>query len=85
MDDEVLFQRCRRALDMSQNQMAQALLLKSSRNVRRWEDGYQPVSGPAWVAVQYMLREHGDAALADEVATLIRDRLALTWRISEDE
>jgi len=85
MDEADLIKRCRRALGVSQRQLAQTLLLQSSRNIRRWEDGYQAVSGPAWVALRHILNEHGEHALADEVAQLIQERLARTWRISEEE
>jgi hypothetical protein len=49
-------------------------LIASDRNPRRWEDGTRPVSGPAWVALEYMLREAGEVALAEQVAEIIKQR-----------
>ena len=40
--------------------MARALLIAGSRNVRRWEDEHHPVSGPAWVALEMVLRGQGE-------------------------
>jgi hypothetical protein len=52
MTEAALFRRCHRALGLSLNEMAAALLIASDRNLRRWEDDTRPVSGPAWVALE---------------------------------
>jgi hypothetical protein len=74
MSEAALFKRCRKALGLSLNEMASALLIAGDRNIRRWEDEHHPVSGPAWVALEYMLREADETALADRVATVIEQR-----------
>jgi DNA-binding transcriptional regulator YiaG len=74
MSEAALFRRCRKALGLSLSAMARALLIASDRNPRRWEDGTRPVSGPAWVALEYMLREAGEGALADQVAEVVEQR-----------
>ena len=74
MTEAALFHRCRKALGLSLNEMARALLIASDRNPRRWEDGTRPISGPAWVALEYMLREAGEIALADQVAAVVQQR-----------
>lgn len=76
MNEGDLFTRCRRALGLSTNAMGRALLLQSDRNVRRWEDNAQAVSGPAWIAVQLMLRQAQEEALEREVAAMIAQRRA---------
>lgn len=50
----------RRSLGLTQTQLAALLRMGDSgkRQVRRWETGETPVSGPASVAIEYMLREH---------------------------
>ena len=79
--EATLFRRCRKALGLSLNEMARALLIASDRNPRRWEDGTRPVSGPAWVALEYMMREAGEIALADQVAeVVVRRRIASVQR-----
>lgn len=47
----------RRALGMSQHQLAEALRMGTDgkRAVRRWEAGDRPISGPASVAIEAML------------------------------
>ena len=48
----------RTQLGLSQQQLADALELSPDhgrRAVGRWEDGSKPVSGPAAVAIRYML------------------------------
>ena len=47
----------RRALDMSARDLADALRMGANgdREVRRWEDGEKPVSGPASVAIEALL------------------------------
>jgi hypothetical protein len=68
------FHRCRKALGLSTGEMARALLIAGDRNIRRWEDGHHPVSGPAWVALEGMLRGKGEIALADRVVAVIEQR-----------
>jgi DNA-binding transcriptional regulator YiaG len=74
MTEGALFHRCRKALGLSLNEMARALLIAGDRNLRRWEDGTRPISGPAWVAVEYMLREVREITLAEQVAAVIGQR-----------
>jgi hypothetical protein len=76
MTEAALFRRCRTALGLSLNQMAAELLIAGDRNLRRWEDGHHPVSGPAWVALSYMLRDAGETSLADQVAEVVQQRRA---------
>lgn len=77
MTEAVLFHRCRKALGLSLSAMARALLIAGDRNLRRWEDGTRPVSGPAWVALEYMLREANQMSLAEQVAALVQQRRAI--------
>jgi hypothetical protein len=42
--------------------------------IRRWKDGHHPVSGPAWVALEHLLRNHGETILADRVAEVVEQR-----------
>jgi len=49
MTEAALFKRCHKALGLSLNEMAAALLIAGDRNLRRWEDGHHPVSGPTWM------------------------------------
>lgn len=53
------FHNIRKALGLTQSQMAEALRMgpNGSRTIRRWETGEIPVSGPAQVAVEAMIRE----------------------------
>jgi DNA-binding transcriptional regulator YiaG len=74
MTEAALFRRCRQALGLSLSAIARQLLIASDRNPRRWEDGTRPVSGPAWVALEYMLREAGEIALAEQVAEVVEQR-----------
>jgi DNA-binding transcriptional regulator YiaG len=77
MQEAALFHRCRKALGLSQPGIARALLIASDRTIRRWEQGELTVAGPAWVALEYMLRDAGEIVLADQVAEVIeRRRLA---------
>ena len=76
MREAVLFHRCRKALGLSQPAIARALLLASDRTVRRWEQGELTVAGPAWVALEYLLREGDEIALADQVAQVVQQRRA---------
>ena len=63
-----------------------ALLIASDRNPRRWEDSTRPVSGPAWVALEYMLREAGESALAEQVAEIVEQRrIASAQRVAQTE
>lgn len=55
MDEAALFKRCRQQLELSVNDMARTLAMVNDRNLRRWEDGKTEVSGPAWVAIRFML------------------------------
>lgn len=63
----VLFRRCRHALGLSAAGMAKALRVADGRTVRRWEAGDRDVPGPAWVSLQFMLRQARENALAKEV------------------
>jgi len=74
MSEAALFRRSRKALGLSFSAMARALLIAGPRNLQRWEDGHHPVSGPAWIALEYMLREAGEIALADQVAEVVARR-----------
>lgn len=76
MTEPELFRRCRNALGLSQAEIADALLVASDRTVRRWEAGAIPIPGPAWVALRYMLTEHG-LPLSNEVDIVISQRRAL--------
>jgi DNA-binding transcriptional regulator YiaG len=84
MTEAALFRRCRKALGLSLNEMARALLIASDRNPRRWEDGTRPISGPAWVALEYMLRETGELDLADQVAEVVQQRRIASVECSGD-
>jgi DNA-binding transcriptional regulator YiaG len=72
--EAALFHRCRKALALSQPAMARALLIAQDRTIRRWEQDEQAISGPAWVALEMMLRGNGNAVLADRIATVIEQR-----------
>ena len=37
-------------------------------------NGHHPVSGPAWVALEHLLRNHGEIILADQVAGVVQQR-----------
>jgi DNA-binding transcriptional regulator YiaG len=74
MSEAALFHRCRRALELSQPAMARALLIAQDRTIRRWEQGEQAISGPAWVALEMMLRGNGNTVLADRIVTVIEQR-----------
>jgi DNA-binding transcriptional regulator YiaG len=74
MTEAALFHRCRRALGLSQPAIARALLIASDRTIRRWEQDELTVAGPAWVALEGILRGEGKAALADRVAEVIEQR-----------
>jgi DNA-binding transcriptional regulator YiaG len=71
---EALFHRCRKALGLSQPAIARALLIASDRTIGRWEQGELTVAGPAWVALEYLLRDSSEIALADRVAGVGRQR-----------
>lgn len=49
----------RQFLGLSQAELAEALRMgpNGERQVRRWEKGETPVSGPASVAIGYMVQE----------------------------
>ena len=74
MREAVLFQRCRKALGLTQPAIARALLIASDRTVRRWEQDELAVAGPAWVALAYLLRENNEMALANKVAEVVQQR-----------
>lgn len=54
-DRAAAFKAARKALGMSQREIAAALRVSDGRTVRRWEAGDRDVPGPAEVAVAYML------------------------------
>ena len=70
----VLFHRCRKALGLSQSAIARALVIASDRTIRRWEQNELTVAGPAWVALETMLRGAGETALAARVTEVIEQR-----------
>ena len=74
MREAALFHHCRKALGLSQPAIARALLIASDRTIRRWEQDELAVAGPAWVALEYLLRESAHLVLADKVAEVIRLR-----------
>jgi hypothetical protein len=63
LTEAALFQRCRKALELSQPAMTRALLIAQHRNIRRWEQGEQATSGPAWVALEGRLRSISSSTL----------------------
>jgi hypothetical protein len=56
------------------NQQWPARLIAQDRTIRRWEQDEQAISGPAWVALEGMLRGNGNAVLADRVVGVIEQR-----------
>ena len=74
MTEAALFHRRRKALGLSQPEMARALLIAQDRTIRRWEQSEQAISGPAWVALEMMLRGKGETALADRIVAVIEQR-----------
>jgi DNA-binding transcriptional regulator YiaG len=46
----------RKQLGLSQAGLAAALGLTSDRTIRRWEAGDMPITGPAELAIRYMLK-----------------------------
>jgi DNA-binding XRE family transcriptional regulator len=50
------FRMARKALGLSQTDMANALRLKDARAVRYYEAGERDISGPIQVAIAYMLK-----------------------------
>jgi DNA-binding transcriptional regulator YiaG len=74
MTEAALFHRCRKALGLSQSAIARALLIASDRTIRRWEQNELTVAGPAWVALEAMLRGAGELTLADRVVAIIKQR-----------
>ena len=60
-------------------------MIASDRNPRRWEDGTRPISGPAWVALEYMLREASEIMLADQVAKVIEQRQVASAQRTESQ
>jgi hypothetical protein len=73
MTEAALFHRCRKALGLSQP-AARALLIAQDRTIRRWEQSEQAISGPAWVALEGMLRGAGKMTLAHRVTEVIEQR-----------
>jgi DNA-binding transcriptional regulator YiaG len=55
MTEAALFHRCCKTLGLSQPAIARALLIASDLTIRRWEQDELTVSGPAWIALRYML------------------------------
>jgi hypothetical protein len=49
-------------------------LIAQDRTIRRREQSEQTISGPAWVALEAMLRGKGEIALADRVSQVIEQR-----------
>lgn len=52
------FKDARKALGLSQNDMADALGLKTSRAIRQFESGERQVSGPVAKLMDYLLASH---------------------------
>ena len=52
------FKDARIALGLSQNAMAEALGLKTSRAIRQFESGERQVSGPVAKLMDYLLASH---------------------------
>lgn len=52
------FKDARKALSLSQNAMADALGLKTSRAIRQFESGERQVSGPVAKLMDYLLASH---------------------------
>ena len=52
------FKDARKALGLSQNAMADALGLKTSRAIRQFESGERAVSGPVAKLMGYLLGSH---------------------------
>jgi DNA-binding transcriptional regulator YiaG len=74
MTEGALFHRCREAPRLSQPAIARVLLIASDRTIRRWEQDELAVSGPSWVALEYLLRESNRIVLAGKVAEVVRQR-----------
>jgi DNA (cytosine-5)-methyltransferase 1 len=51
----------RKRLGLSQAELAERLRMGANgeRTVRRWETGETPITGPASLALEYMLKEMG--------------------------
>ena len=47
----------RLALGMNQREFAEALRVGSEAVIRSWESGRRPISGPASVAIEFLLRQ----------------------------
>ena len=56
----VQFKDARKALGLSQNAMAEALGLKTSRAIRQFESGEREVSGPVAKLVDMLLAQKQD-------------------------
>jgi transcriptional regulator with XRE-family HTH domain len=70
-DLSALFRTCRHALGLSAQGMAAALRVADGRTVRRWERGDRNIPGPAWIALQFLLRQAQQERLANEVDTAL--------------
>ena len=61
VDTPAALYRARKSLGMTQAELADALRLSRNgeRTVRRWEKGEIPISGPAQIAVEWLLKDSG--------------------------
>jgi DNA-binding transcriptional regulator YiaG len=74
MIEAALFRSCRKALGLSQPAIARSLLVTSDRTIRRWEQGEREVALAAWMRLARLLRDNGNAVLADRAAEVIEQR-----------
>lgn len=51
------FKKARKALGLSQKEMAGALRLKSDRAIRRYESGEREISGPITLCIENLLKK----------------------------
>ena len=61
----VQFKDARKALGLSQNAMAEALGLKTSRAIRQFESGDREVSGPVAKLVDMLLAQKQDKEILE--------------------
>ena len=59
------FKDARKALGLSQNGMAEALGLKTSRAIRQFESGDREVSGPVAKLIELLLEQRTKSELAN--------------------
>ena len=71
-----LVRRCRQALCLSAAGLAARLHVSSGRVVRSWEAGEHAIPGPAWVALRYMMAEHGARDLEFAIVDLLEREAA---------